>query len=395
MVIPKEQARRFLLARHGLMGQTPFVGREGLVRYVEQVGCVQYDPVDVCGKSHELAFLTRIKGFTRDMLWKLLYEDRVLMDYWDKNMSILRTDDWPYLEHFREYYRNESRSRDAVNAVEADVRAYLKRHGHASAQELALEGRADWYWSQTTLSRAALETLYFRGDLIIHHKRHTVKSYALAEDYLPADLLARTSPCGSVPDRQLWQARRRIGAVGLLWNRASDAWLGIDGFKAEAREAAFARLLEAGEIVPVTVGEMALPLYVKAEEAQALADAEKPFTGKKTVHLMPPLDCLLWDRKLIRALFGFSYTWEIYTPENKRKYGYYVLPVLYGEGFAGRVEPMCDRKRGVLMMKRFWPETGFKVTAAFRRAMESAAEALAAFHGMAQVEWQEGFWQGN
>ena len=115
--ITKEHANRFLLQKHGLLGKSPFVGREGILDYVRQVGCVQYDPVDVCAKNHELVFLARVKGFTKEILWDLLYKDRLLIDYWDKNMSILSVADWPYLEPVRESYRQESRSREAVDAI--------------------------------------------------------------------------------------------------------------------------------------------------------------------------------------------------------------------------------------------------------------------------------------
>ena len=388
--ISREQARRFLLKKHGLIGESPFVGKSGVLRYVRQVGCVQYDPVDVCGKSHELAFLARVRGFTPQMLWNLLYRDRLLLDYWDKNMSILPTEDWPYLEPVREKYRKDSRSRKEVDAVAEEIRAYLHKNGPTSSQGLPLDGRVDWYWSESSLSRVALETLYFRGDLIVHHKRHTVKSYALAEDFLPAGLLQQENPCKTLLDRQSWQALRRIGAVGMLWNKASDAWLGMEDFKTPARNAVFERLEREGKIMPVCVEGISQPLYVQTADLPLLAACEKPGALRKQVRFLPPLDCLMWDRKLILALFGFEYTWEIYTPLEKRKYSYYVLPVLYGERFAGRVEPVRDRKSGTLHIKNFWPEAGFAPTAAFRRGLGKEAERLAAFHGLAAIEWGKG-----
>ncbi|MEA5015214.1 MAG: crosslink repair DNA glycosylase YcaQ family protein [Candidatus Limiplasma sp.] len=393
--ISKEQAQRFLLKKHGLLGPTPFVGKDGALAYVRQTGCMQYDPVDVCGKSHELAFLSRVKGFAMEMLRELLYEDRVLMDFWDKNMSLVLTEEWPYFEPVREAYRQDIRSREAIEAVAERVRAHLREHGHASSQELPLEGKADWYWSSTALSRAALEGLYFRGELVIHHKKGTVKSYALAEDCLPKELLHTPNPCQTPEDQQAWQALRRIGAVGMLWNRASDAWLGISGFTSRAREAAFARLQREESISPVQVEGIPVPLYLRREDEALLASCAKPFSGKKQVRFLAPLDCLMWDRKLIQALFGFSYKWEIYNPESQRRFSYYVLPVLYGQRFAGRVEPLCDRKGKTLIMKRFWAEKGFPLTDAFRAALEEQARRLAGFHKLPLIRWEEGFWHNE
>lgn len=392
--ISLRQARRFLLRKHGLLGARRFRGSEGLLSYVGQVGCVQYDPVDVCGKSHELAFLARVEDFSRGMLEELLYGCRELIDFFDKNMSIMLTEDWPCLEHVRTYYRERSRSRAAVDEIAPEIMRVLQKKGSASSQELGIAGRADWYWSETSLSRAALETLYFRGDLVVHHKKGTVKSYAPADVCLPEALLRAACPFKSGQERQTWQALRRIGAVGLLWNAPSDAWLGIDGMKASERGRAFETLLDRGEILPVEVEGIEKPLYVKTGDLTMLSGCEGPFSGAKRVRLLPPLDCMLWDRKLIAALFGFRYKWEIYTPLEQRKYGYYVLPVLYGERFAGRIEPVCERKRGVLSLRRFWPETGFRATEAFVEALEKEMERLRAFHGLERVEWENGWMQG-
>ena len=390
--ISQEQVRLFLLKKHGLIGKSPFSGPEGILRYVQQVGCVQYDPVDVCGKSHELAFLARIKDFTPDMLARLLYQDRKLIDYWDKNMSILSTEDWPYLEPTREHYRQALRSQKEIDSVKKEVLEHLRAQGPSSSKELPVKGRVDWYWAPSSLSRAALEALYFQGDLIIHHKRHTVKSYALAADFLPAELLSAPNPCQTLADTQVWQALRRIGAVGMLWNRASDAWLGIPGFNAKAREQAFTQLEKQNKILPLAVEGFAQPLYLQTQDLPLLQSCQLPQRIKKEARFLAPLDCLLWDRKLISALFGFDYTWEIYTPEVKRQYSYYVLPVLYGTKLVGRIEPICRRKEGVLQLKRFWPEKGFTHTSTFRRAVEKEAEKLAVFHALPALQWAEHFW---
>ncbi len=389
------QAREFLLKKHGLLGPTPFVGKEGLLSYVRQTGCVQYDPVDVCGKSHELAFLSRVQGFHRELLREALYEDRVLMDYWDKNMSLVLTEDWPYFEPRRQHYRQQTRSMQEVQKVKDTVLAHLERHGPTTSQQLPISGKVDWYWSETNLGRAALESLYFCGDLVIHHKQHTVRSYALAKDLLPPELLAAPCPLTDLADQQAWMALRRIGAVGLLWNRPSDAWLCIPEFTKPARDKAFARLEAEGAILPVQVEGFPIPFFIRSEDEPLLRSCQAPYKGKKKARFIAPLDCLLWDRKLVEALFSFSYKWEIYNPESKRRYSYYVLPVLYGNRFAGRVEPLCDRKKNTLVMKRFWAEPDFRLTPAFQAALEDTARQLADFHGLENLRFEDGFWHNT
>lgn len=389
MKVSLPQLRRFLLARHGLLGARRFKGPEGLMQYVRQCGCIQFDPVDVCGKSHELALLARVEGFSHAMLNTLLYEQRQLIDFFDKNMCIMPREDWPCLEHIRSWYRQQSRSADKVEAVREQVLRTVHERGHVSAAELGLEGRADWYWSGSSLSRVALETLYFRGDLVIHHKQGSIKSYALASDLLPTELYASPCPFAADEERMRWQILRRIGAVGALPNSHSDAWLGVDGMKAAQRNRIFAALEAEGAILPIEAEGLSKLLYIKAEEAETLAAAAAPSTAAKRVRLLAPLDCLMWDRKLIEAVFGFFYRWEIYTPAEKRQYSYYVLPVIYGERFAGRIEPVLDRKSAVLTVRHFWPEKGFRETDAFRRELEKELAYLACFHGVQEVRWEQ------
>ena len=389
VTITKEQARRLMLLKNGLLGVQKLRGKDGVLDYVQQAGCVQFDPVDVCGKSHELALLARVKGFTREMLYGLLYEERALIDYFDKNMCIMLAEDWPHLAYMRRYFAVNTRSKQEVDAVAEQLLAIVHERGSVSSQELDMKEKVNWPWGETSLGRAALETLYFRGDLVVHHKTGTVKSYALASDCLPRKLLEAPDPFANDRERQMWQVMRRIGAVGLLWNAASDAWLGVDGLNAQARNEVFAELERLGVIVPVGVEDIPRPLYMLAEDLPLLDKARKGEIADRTVRLLPPLDCMLWDRKLIAALFGFSYKWEIYTPEEQRRFGYYVLPVLHGERFAGRVEPVCDRKNNVLVVRRFWPEEDVKVNDRFLWALEDALQTLCRFHGLSRVVWEE------
>lgn len=378
------QARRFMLKRQGLLGKTPFRGREGVKRYISMVGCVQFDPVDVCGQSHELSLLAHVDGFSKALLSDMLYKERSLIDYFDKNMAIMRAEDWPCLERIREANR-QTRSAKEILSVREDILKTAREKGCVSSQELPYQDKVDWYWSATNLSRAALEAMYFAGDLVIHHKDRTIKSYSRAEDILPKELLSAERPCRDKADFQMWQALRRIGAVGLLPNGASDAWLGIEDFKAENRGRIFDALAERGDIRPVHVEGIKSPLYMRKGEEALLASCEKPFTGEKRVKFLPPLDCMLWDRKLINKLFGFQYTWEIYTPASKVKYAHYTLPVIYGERFCGRVQLRCRRKEDALEMVRFWQEGDFRAGEAFWRAMEKELERHREFHGLKEV----------
>ena len=102
LTVTRTQARQFILLKQGLLGEHRFAGKDGAYAYVRQAGCIQYDPVDVCGRNAELTLQSRVKGFRKEMLDDLLYRDRLLFDYPDKEISIIPTEDWPYFSGYRQ-----------------------------------------------------------------------------------------------------------------------------------------------------------------------------------------------------------------------------------------------------------------------------------------------------
>ena len=388
--ITPDQARQFILLKQGLLGRHRFAGKDGAYQYVRQAGCIQYDPVDVCGRNAELTLQSRVKGFTKRMLDDLLYRDRLLVAYADKELSIWPSEDWPYFASYRERSMALGKTFSGIPELEEEAIRHIRANGPVSSDSLPLEGTVFWHssmhWSghwhkESPAARSVLEQLYTDGVLLIHHKSGTRKFYDLAEKYLPADLLAAPDPCPDESARLDWRVLRRIGAVGLLWNRRSDAWLGIS-MAAEERDAAFARLEKAGRITPVRVEGLRFPLYVLNTDLPLLESVRSGQADcKARLEFLAPLDPMLWDRKLIEALFGFQYSWEIYTPASKRKYGYYVLPVLYGDRLVGRIEPKADRKANSLTVQNIWFEPGVRQTKTLSGMIDKAVCRLARFNG--------------
>ncbi len=381
MRLSQGEARRFLLCHQGLLGEARFSGPEGMMAYVRQAGCVQFDPVDVCGRSPELVFLARVPEYHTGMLEGLLYQSRRLVDYFDKNLAILPIEDWPYFRRERERYSLDSRSFEQISRVRDAVLEKIRQDGPQNSTQLGLPEKVDWYWSRTTLARAALEQLYFSGELVIHHKKGSIKTYDLAERCLPEALLSTPEPLPDELDHQCFRALRRIRAVGLMWNRASDAWLGIPDFKAAGRGRVFDRLQAQKRILPVQVEGVCETLWMAASDAVTMEKALGMGGLPPRCSFIAPLDSLIWDRKLTAALFQFRYTWEMYTPKVKRRYGSYVLPILYGDAFIGRIEPVCDRRAGVLRVKGLWWEDGIKPDPVMLKAVNHALLRQAAFNG--------------
>ncbi len=395
--ITREQARRFILSRQGLLGKHRFAGKEGALGYVRQAGCIQYDPVDVCGRNAELTLQSRVKGFTRGMLADLLYRDRLLVDYSDKELSIWAREDWPYFSGYRATSRAHGAGFEGIPELEERAIAYIRAHGPVSSDTLPIEGKVFWHssmhWSgnwhaQSPAARSVLEQLYTDGVLLIHHKSGSRKFYDLADRYFSPELLNAENPCPDDAALLEWRVKRRVGAVGMLWNRRSDAWLGIP-MTTRQRDAAFEALEARGAILKAEVEGIRAPLFFPAEDMPLMeAVVRGDIDARPRLEFLAPLDPMLWDRKLIEALWDYRYKWEIYTPADQRKYGYYVLPMLWGDRLAGRIEAAADRRAGTLVVKHIWYEDGVRQTKKLASAVERAVRRLARFNDCEEIEYR-------
>ena len=395
LTLTRGQAARFILRKQGLLGRYRFEGKEGALAYVRQAGCIQYDPVDVCGRNAELTLHARVKGFAKETLADLLYRDRLLVDYSDKELSIWPREDWPYFAAYRERSKAHGASFAGIPELEAQAVAYIREHGPVSSDTLPIGGTVYWHssmhWSgnwhsQSPAARSVLEQLYTDGVLLIHHKSGSRKFYDLADRYFPKELLEAPNPCPDEASFLQWRVRRRIGAVGLLWNRRSDAWLGLQ-MNNDQRAQAFEALEKAGSVTPVQVEGIRFPLYLRSEDLPLLEDVLAGAADEKPrLEFLAPLDPMLWDRKLLEALWDYAYSWEIYTPAEKRKYGYYVLPMLHGDRFVGRIEAAAERKTGTLAVRHVWFEDGVRRTKKLAQAVDGAVARLARLNKCEKIE---------
>ncbi|MGE5623470.1 MAG: winged helix-turn-helix domain-containing protein [Methanocella sp.] len=386
LTLTQEQARRFLLAHQGLWPPRRLQGKSALLEYVRRVGCIQFDPLNVVGHNPELVLQARVRGFCPALLKELLYADRTLIDGWDKQMSIYLTTDWPHFRRDREAARRKlGDPSQPVAAVLPEVRETIRQQGPLSALELAYDQSVDWPWAPTRLARAALESMYFWGELVVHHKVNTRKVYDLAVRHLPEELLSAPDPHATEEEYQDWRVLRRLGGVGLLWERSGDAWLGIAGLRGKQRRASLARLLDRGEVSRVRVEGLEHPLYLRSVDRSSLETALAATATPAGAAILAPLDNLLWDRQLIEALFGFAYRWEVYKPAAARRYGYYVLPVLCGDRFVARFEPGREKPGRTLVVKNWWWEPGVTPAARLRSELRSCFADFLAYLGASSV----------
>ena len=384
--LTRSQAKHFMLAYQNLWPPHNLLGKEGILEYIRRVHCIQFDPLDITGQNAELVLQSRVSDFQPSMLRELLYQDRQLLDGYDKNMAIYPIEDWPYFNRRRLAAQSELRSSDAVQAIAPQVLAAIEVRGPLSSLELDFDQVVHWYWAPTRLARAALESLYFAGKLVIHRKIHTRKVYDLAQSHIPAPLFNQAEPNPTDAQYHEWYVLRRIGSVGLLSKRASESWLGVPA-KSAQRSAALKRLIEQGKVLEVVVDGLDVPLYIRTQDRGLLDEILKSDETPARMAFIAPLDNLMWDRRLLDDLFGFYYRWEVYTPQAKREYGYYVLPVLYGDRFVARFEPIRSKKNGLLTIKNWWWEPGVTPTAEMVTALEESVKRFSIFLNVSQISF--------
>ena len=393
--ITNETARNFLVNYQMLNGRGELEGRDAALRYMRKVRCIQYDPLNVVGRNPDLVLQSRVKDYRPEILTDLLYKERVLYDAPDKMISIIPLEDYPPMARIRQAtvaqlkdiltWRNSLAALDLLD----EIKAFIRENGPLPATKINIGSSVDsGRWGHKKLSSAALDYLYHSGELGISSKIKTHKVYDLSERLFPEAILKAEDPFKNENDFAKWYIKRRIGAVGLVWNKNGGAWLGFYVSDQALRTQVIRGLVDGGELLEYHVEGSKESFYIRKEDAGLVGRS----AGNAVAQFIAPLDNLIWDRGMMEELFHFSYTWEVYTPVVKRKYGYYVLPVLYKNRFVARFEPEPNKGKGPLRIKNWWWEDGVTVTDEMLWAIRDAFCRFSAYLGVEMMEdsyWKE------
>jgi len=389
VALSRDEGRLLLVKYQELTGHVNGDPKETALNYIKKVGCIQYDPLNVVGRNADLVLRLRVPGYSPALLDELLYTQRQLIDGWDKMMSIYHVSDWPYMHRVRDSRANRQkrilRRRNSEKALDHidEIEDLIRVSGPQRSGKINLGSAAAGTWGHRSLSSAAMDYMFHAGSLGIYKKTNTQKSYDLLERLLPADIFTRADPFESEREFLKWYAKRRIGSVGLIWGKNGDGWLGEFIENKSLRDEAIAELLEEKSVSAVRISGIKDPFYIRTCDMDKFLNDKKV---KKTARFLAPLDNLLWDRAMIRALFDFDYSWEVYIPQNKRRYGYYVLPVLYGDRFVARFEPEFFRAVEPFRIKNWWWEPKVNVTQDMKNEIIKEIERFCIYLGCDHME---------
>jgi uncharacterized protein YcaQ len=391
--VAADAARRFLVARHLLAPARSLEGGpDAVLEVFRRLGSIQFDPLSVAGRSHDLVLHARVANY--DPAWcELLYERRELFEAFNKGLSLVPTSEFPW------FRANLSASSSRILAEHADVAEQVLERIRAEGplSSLDFERRrgslVDWFDAPTNIVRAVLEAYAVTGVLGLSRRDGNRRYYDLIERLLPPDVLAREVPLKEQLRYKLLSRYRAHGLLGI--GGGGDIFGGIGPAKPiperpelPGRTALREELVEDGELVPVTIEGVRGKRFVLREEVELLT---APPEAPRSLVFLPPFDALIWDRGLLASLFGFHYVWELFLPPAKRRWGWYVLPILFGDRLVGRVEPRIDREAGCVRVIGLWWEDGFDPRRAdgFVEAMCAALREYLRFAGASSLEWAQ------
>ena len=391
--ISAEHARRFLVRRHLIAPPRALpAAPESVLEVVERLGSLQFDPLEVPGaRNHDLVLHARIAGYRRTWCEQWLYgPDRRLIELYNKSLNMVPLHELP---HYRvTWERWGSQVQNGILKEQADVaEAILRRlatDGPLSTAAFSEHGHAvDWWWAPTRASRAVMEALFVGGRIGISRREGNRRYYDLMERLVPAELLKLRE---SEEDGMTRRLLSRFRATGMTTPVGTQAEVMYSAGTTAERVRRTERLVSDGELLPIEVETLKGPRYIVAAERSILdATAEPASLGQPGVTFLAPLDPLVWDRRLLRALWDFDYLWEVYVPGPRRKWGYYVLPLLFGARLVGRIEPRIDRKTKKLAILGIWfePHVSPMEDPEYSPALRDAVEAYRTFVGGEKVSW--------
>ncbi len=396
-IISPALARRLAVTRQRLAEKSnPPIGPDQILDVIRDLGCLQLDPTNAVARSHLLVLWSRLGTYDLAHLDALLWQERRLFEYWAHAASIVLTEDYPiHSVTMRSHGKDSSAwTRRTMAWVKENeplrrrILRELRRNGPLPSRALEDVSVTRWNSGGWTAGRNVsrmLDHLWSKGQIMVAGRAGAQKLWDLTERCLP-----EWAPRESLADHEaVYQAAQRsLRALGVA--RATHIQQHYTRGCYPGLAGVLAKLESEGRIVQVQIGDGRRepagpgPWYIHADDLPQL-DRLAAGDWKPRTTLLSPFDNLICDRKRTEQLFHYSYRLEIYVPPAKRKYGFYVLPILHGDRLIGRIDPEMDRAHGRLTINAVYAEPDAPATREAARAIAAAIRELAQFLGATDI----------
>ncbi len=388
--LDNQRARHLFLDRHLLLRPGSGPGRaEDLDGVLHDLGFVQVDSVNTLARAHDLILWSRRNQYRPRALERLIARRRTAFEHWTHDAAVIPMSFYPMWR--LKFARDEAQMRARWPRVrregwEAEIETILQHvadHGAVSSLDVGEEetkGSSGWWdWHP---SKVALEFLWRSGQLSICHRKGFRKFYDLPERVIPPEHLNSRKDAAEIIDWAMSEALKRLG-----FGTSGELAAFFDIVTRDEAKAWCAQALAAGRIVEADI-EMADGGPRRSFTTEDILDAAAslPMPSSR-VRLLSPFDPALRDRARAERLFGFHFRIEIFVPEAKRRYGYYVFPVLQGDRLIGRLD--AKRAGNVLVVRAFWPEPGVRMGKARTAGLVTELERISHLAGVEAIEFSE------
>ncbi len=347
MEIELKQAQQIAINSQ-LLSELP--DKETPLSIIRRLGYIQIDAINIIERSHHHTFWTRCPDYKPEDLHRMQAVDRTVFEYWGHAASYLPMSDYRYYLPLKKAYHDphrkwEKERFEKYGHLMQPILHRIRAEGPVSSRDFTPpkgdKKGAWWDWRPT---KTALELLFWRGDLMIKERKKIERVYDLTERVLPEDVDTRMP---SDEDLGRFLVLRALKAYGVAIEREIFEHIKVGGKK--IINDALRQMVESGEVDTVEIaGVEKHRCYAMSETLEKVLNL-KPDASQ--IHLLSPFDNLIIQRERIKRLFDFDYSLECYVPQAKRKYGYFVLPILWGNRFIGRMDPKADRKKKILTVK--------------------------------------------
>lgn len=391
-VIDNLTARRLFLHRHAL-AESPAGPAAGaaLSSLIGRIGFVQVDSINTVERAHHMILWSRRPAYRPEALKRLLERDRALWEHWTHDASVLPVGVYGHWKH--RFAQDRGRlverwtgwQRDGFHEKFDEVLKRVADGGPVSSAEVGEgEARGSGGWWDWHPSKAALEYLWRVGELAVCRRDGFRKVYDLAERVIPA--VARGAE-PSAEETVDWACSSALDRLGFATSGELAAYWALVG--PEAAKAWVRAALAAGRLAEAEVeGWRGTRRRVVAWPATL---AEVPPEPPSRLRVLSPFDPALRDRARAEHLFGFFYRIEVFVPEAKRQFGYYVFPLLEGDRLVGRLDAKAHREAGILRVRALWPESGVRFGTGRLARLEAELDRLARFAGCETVDYLPGW----
>jgi uncharacterized protein YcaQ len=398
IVLTPTIARRLAVTRQRLSGPPVSADSAGILDVVRDIGCLQLDPISAVARSHTLVTFSRVGPYDLAHLDRLLWQERRLFEYWAHAASLVLTEDYP-IHHLmmRNYPSRNSKwghqTRDWVKTnseLRDHILSELTVKGPLPSRVFEDKAHAGWYstgWTSERNVSQMLDYLWCKGEIMVAGRAGLQKLWDLSERCLPQWTPRAVLDEREVTRRAVQKSLRALG-VGTL----KHINLHYTRHRYNELPHVLKELETEGVIQRVAIAEDGQtwkgPWYIHRDDLPLLEQLDNGDWQPRTT-LLSPFDNLICDRARTEQLFNFDFRIEIYVPKDKRKYGYYVLPILHGDQIIGRIDPLMNRKDKVLTVNAVYAEPGAPLNGETGKAVAGAIEELATFLGAKTIGYGE------